>query len=55
MAPQEDKHCSAHSGIEENMKTLFEKVKVLDNRLWSLVILAIVQLAGIVAILMKGG
>lgn len=48
------RRCEAHSGIEENMKTLFDKVKVLDNRLWSLVILAIVQLAGIAALFIKG-
>jgi hypothetical protein len=49
----EPRRCEAHSGIEENMKTLFEKVKVLDGRLWSLMVIAIVQLAGIVAILVK--
>jgi hypothetical protein len=39
-----------HQGV----KTLEEKVKSLDNRLWGLIVLAVVQLGGLVAILLQG-
>ena len=38
-----------HRGVS----SLEQKVKTLDGRLWGLVVLALVQLAGIVAVLMK--
>jgi len=38
-----------HAGV----KTLEEKVKSLDSRLWGLIVLAIAQLGGLVAILIK--
>lgn len=38
-----------HKGVT----SLEQKVKVLDARLWGLIVLALVQLGGIVAVLMK--
>ena len=35
-------------------KTLEDKVKSIDGRMWGLVVMTLFQLAGIVAILLKG-
>ena len=37
----------------KEVATLGDKIKSVDNRLWGIMVLAIVQLAGLVAILMK--
>jgi hypothetical protein len=50
----EDEVCKAHSGIVEAVNDMKKKVDKLDGRLWSLVILALVQLIGIAAMLFKG-
>ena len=36
----------------KEVSTLADKIKSVDNRLWGIMVLAIVQLAGLVAILM---
>jgi len=40
-----------HQGV----KTLEDKVRALDGRLWGLIVLALVQVTGIAAILIKAG
>jgi hypothetical protein len=49
-----DEICKAHSGIVEAVEDTKRKVEKIDNRLWGLVILALAQLIGIAAILLKG-
>lgn len=50
----EDEVCKAHSGIQVAIDDLKDKLSKLDNRLWGLVVIALIQLLGIVGILMKG-
>jgi hypothetical protein len=42
-----------HEGLGTEMKDMKEKIKTLDGRFWSILIFAIAQLSGIVAILIK--
>jgi len=50
----DDEVCKAHSGIQEAINELKDKISKLDNRLWGLVIASLFQLIGIIAILIKG-
>ena len=55
MAAQHNEYCEKHSGIEEAVKNLKEQITKLDGRIWGLLVIALVQLCGIVAILVQGG
>ena len=46
--------CKAHSGIQEAVNEMKDKIKSLDNRLWGLIVAAFFQVIGIIAILVKG-
>ncbi|MFA5322693.1 MAG: hypothetical protein WC373_08465 [Smithella sp.] len=53
MTPQHNEFCEKHSGIEEAIHTLKEQITKLDGRIWCLLVAALVQLCGIVAILLQ--
>lgn len=43
-----------HEGVDDAMKRTDDKLKVLDGRMWALVIAALFQVIGVVIMLLRG-
>jgi len=42
-----------HEGDVREMEGVKEKLKILDGRMWSLIVMALFQCAGLIAVLLK--